>query len=55
MLGFHAGTRDSVEKNDSLLSIEQNFYFVQMLGLLDFHVILEKMEVLVLEKVLHQV
>ena len=23
------GTRDSVEKNDSLLSIEQNFYFVQ--------------------------
>ncbi len=31
------------------------FYFVQMLGLLDFHVILEKMEVLVLEKVLHQV
>lgn len=28
---------------------------VQMLGLLDFHVILEKMEVLVLEKVLHQV
>ena len=33
----------------------QNFYFVQMLGLLDFHVILEKMEVLVLEKVLHQV
>lgn len=24
------GTRDSVEKNDSLLSIEQNFYFVQL-------------------------
>lgn len=24
------GARDSVEKNDSLLSIEQNFYFVQL-------------------------
>lgn len=24
------GTRDFVEKNDSLLSIEQNFYFVQL-------------------------
>ncbi len=35
--------------------LNKKFYFVQMLGLLDFHVILEKMEVLVLEKGLHQV